>query len=266
MSKPRKPRGKPLPRPQHPNSRANLRPWKKGECPNPAGRPKTHHELVDELRMGTPELLAEYWKIIRKKRRTHSDEIGLKAIALGFNRAYGKSANIVLGGQLPGGGAADGTLLDLDSAMSPLLQAAQQAVIEEQQKQLPPPAAKMVEPVEVEAVGEKPAAAEIFSPHEPEKPLEVEPVKAVIEPVTPVSPVQEPDLPRGDYMAFRARERREQAERDQERARLQEEARRQGRPGGQLTREEAYPADPREPPEVVRFGRIPGSRGIRRIS
>ena len=104
---------------------------------------------------------------------------------------------------IPGATAADGTLLNLDSAMSPLLQAAQQAVIEEQQKQLPPPTAKMVEPVEVEAVEEKPSAAEIFSPHEPEKPLaakalpEVEPVKAVIEPVTPVSPVQEPDLPRG---------------------------------------------------------------------
>src|SRR5271166_2737582 len=212
-----------------------LKPWKSGEQPK-GGRPREHRELVDNLRMGTPELLDEYWKIVRKRRRTASDDIGLRAIAFGFNRAYGKSANIVIGGQLPGATAADGTLLNLDSAMSPLLQAAQQAVIEEQQKQLPSPAAKMVEPVEVEAVEEKPSAAEIFSPHEPEKPLaakalpEVEPVKAVIEPVTPVSPVQEPDVPRGvpggagaDYMAFKARERREQTERDQERARLQEE-------------------------------------------
>jgi hypothetical protein len=57
-------------------------------------------------------------------------------------------------------------------------------------------------------------------------------------------------------MALRDRERREQAERDQ--------ARMQGRPGGQLTREGAFPADPREGPEIVRFTRIPGGMGIRR--
>ncbi len=51
---------------------------------------------------------------------------------------------------------------------------------------------------------------------------------------------------------------------DAERARKQEAARAAGRPGGQLTPAEAFPADPRPPMEVVNFTRVAGGKGIRR--
>ena len=57
-----------------------------------------------------------------------------------------------------------------------------------------------------------------------------------------------------DYMAFQARERREEAER----AKKVEAARAQGRP--QISREEAFPPDPRDAPEVVRFTLAGGGR------
>ena len=53
---------------------------------------------------------------------------------------------------------------------------------------------------------------------------------------------------------------------DAERARTQEAARAQGRPGGQLSPAEAFPPDPREGPEVVTLGRVAGGRGIRRVN
>ena len=61
-------------------------------------------------------------------------------------------------------------------------------------------------------------------------------------------------------MAFKQRERDQEAER----ARKVEEARAQGRI--QISREEAFPPDPREPPEVVTLGRVAGGRGIRRVN
>ena len=45
---------------------------------------------------------------------------------------------------------------------------------------------------------------------------------------------------------------------DQERARKVEQARAEGRP--QISAAEAFPPDPREPPEVVRFTLAPGGR------
>jgi len=50
---------------------------------------------------------------------------------------------------------------------------------------------------------------------------------------------------------------------DEERAKKVEAARAQGR--FQISREEAFPADPQPEPEIVRLGRIPGGRGIRRV-
>jgi hypothetical protein len=38
------------------------------------------------------------------------------------------------------------------------------------------------------------------------------------------------------------------------------------RPGGRLTREELFTADPREPPEVVNLDRVPGTTGFRRVN
>ncbi len=51
---------------------------------------------------------------------------------------------------------------------------------------------------------------------------------------------------------------------DAERARKVEEARARGQP--QLGPAEAFPPDPREPPEVVTLGRVAGGRGIRRVN
>ena len=53
-------------------------------------------------------------------------------------------------------------------------------------------------------------------------------------------------------------------EREEYEARL--EAIHKTRPGGQLTREELFTADPRKPLEVVNLGRVPGTTGFRRVS
>jgi len=53
-------------------------------------------------------------------------------------------------------------------------------------------------------------------------------------------------------------------QRERDLARKVEEARAQGRI--QISREEAFPPDPREPPEVVTLGRVAGGRGIRRVN
>ena len=62
---------------------------------------------------------------------------------------------------------------------------------------------------------------------------------------------------------FSANKARMKAE-DEERAKKVEAARAQGRP--QISREEAFPPDPRETPEVVTLGRVAGGRGIRRVN
>jgi hypothetical protein len=65
--------------------------------------------------------------------------------------------------------------------------------------------------------------------------------------------------PGADYMAFKARERREEAER----AKKVEAARAQGI--HQIPAQDWFKPDPQEGPEIIRLGRVPGGRGIRRV-
>jgi hypothetical protein len=80
----------------------------------------------------------------------------------------------------------------------------------------------------------------------------------------PPRPERQPRRPSGftDFDRFSAEQARTRAA-DEERARKVEEARAQGRP--QISREEAFPPDPREGPEIVNLTRMPGGRGIRRV-
>ena len=55
------------------------------------------------------------------------------------------------------------------------------------------------------------------------------------------------------FMALKAKERE-----------AQQEERRKQLPGGQIPAKEWFQPDPQEGPEIVRFTRIPGGRGIRR--
>jgi len=57
---------------------------------------------------------------------------------------------------------------------------------------------------------------------------------------------------------------RDTSARDERIARLQNEARAQGRPGGIVSWQEIGP-DPRDKPEVVRLGRVPGTMNFRRV-
>jgi hypothetical protein len=119
----------------------------------------------------------------------------------------------------------------------------------------PPPAAKpATAPRQANSVADKPAAPAPVSAAEDELP-KAEP---------PPKPAREFRRPSGfpDFDRFSAERARTRAA-DEERARKVEEARAQGRP--QISREEAFPPDPREGPEIVNFTRIPGGRGIRRV-
>jgi hypothetical protein len=80
-------------------------------------------------------------------------------------------------------------------------------------------------------------------------------------PPPPPRSERQPRRPSGfpDFDRFSAERARTRAA-DEERARKVEEARAQGRP--QISREEAFPPDPCEGPEIVNFTRVPGGRGI----
>jgi hypothetical protein len=116
-----------------------------------------------------------------------------------------------------------------------------------------------------------PVASAEPAAHKPEEPVAaaVEPaLAAAVEPVPekPPEPAQEAPKTKPSFsrtpadgahsMAFKERERDLEAER----ARKVEEARAQGRI--QISREEAFPPDPREPPEVLTLGRVAGQHHV----
>jgi pimeloyl-ACP methyl ester carboxylesterase len=115
------------------------------------------------------------------------------------------------------------------------------------------------------ATAPRQAASVADEPAGPEPAAEGEPPKAEPPPAAPPpKPAREPRRPSGfpDFDRFSAERARTRAA-DEERARKVEEARAQGRP--QISREESFPPDPREGPEVVRFTLAPGGR-IRRVA
>ena len=103
------------------------------------------------------------------------------------------------------------------------------------------------------------ASTESAPPAREAVPLQVEPEPA---PAPAARPARKPTGFPGfdEFSANKARMKQE----DEERAKKVEAARVQGRP--QISREEAFPPDPRESPEVVTPGRVAGGRGIRRVN
>ena len=157
--------------------------------------------------------------------------------------------------------AADGTLIEGSAMMSPLLQAAQAHFVEEEMRQL---AAPKTEP-EPEPSPPPSLPESIELPDESVVPSE----SAALESTTPPTSVQiteepeaSPSKPPGAgipadaaaFMALKAKERE-----------AQQEERRKQLPGGQIPAKDWFQPDPQEGPEIVRFTRIPGSRGIRRV-
>ncbi len=119
------------------------------------------------------------------------------------------------------------------------------------------PPAELVTPPEPETPKAPEAAAAAPPPAPPKTPrFQVEPA-----PIPAAKPARKPTgFPAFDE--FSANKARVKAE-DEERARKVEAARAQGRP--QISAAESFPPDPREGPEIVRLGRIPGGHGIRRV-
>ena len=147
--------------------------------------------------------------------------------------------------------------------MSPLLAAAQAHFVEEEMRQLATPKTEPEpEPSPPPSLPESIALPESVVPSE----------SVALESTTPPPSVQIPEEPEpapealpskpsysgipadaAAFMALKAKEREAQ----------QEERRRQ-LPGGQIPAKDWFQPDPQEGPEIVRFTRIPGGRGIRR--
>ena len=159
--------------------------------------------------------------------------------------------------------AADGTLIEGSAMMSPLLQAAQAHFVEEEMRQL---AAPKTEPepetspppslTESITLPNSVVRSESVAPESTTRPPSVQ-IPEAPEPAPEASPSKPPGagIPAdaAAFMALKAKERE-----------AQQEERRKQLPGGQIPAKEWFQPDPQEGPEIVRFTRIPGGRGIRR--
>ena len=104
---------------------------------------------------------------------------------------------------------------------------------------------------------EPPPRAQPFRVEPDARPLKPEP-RHDVTPPRPRHPAANSFPAFGEFISSKAT-----ADADAARAKKVEEARAQGRP--QISAAESVPPDPREGPEIVRLGRIPGGHGIRRV-
>lgn len=74
-------------------NRSGLRPWKKGQSGNPAGRPKMLKLVQEEARQYTADCLATLVRIMQKGR---SERMRLAAACALLDRAWGKPALALL--------------------------------------------------------------------------------------------------------------------------------------------------------------------------
>ena len=147
--------------------------------------------------------------------------------------------------------------------MSPLLQAAQAHFVEEEMRQFaapktePAPEPSPPPPPAVIALPDESAVLSESAPPESTTPPPSGQIPEVPEPAPEASPSKPPGagIPANAaaFMALKAKERE-----------AQQEERRKQLPGGQIPAKDWFQPDPQEGPEIVRFTRIPGSRGIRR--
>ena len=252
---------------------------KRGYHGQKAGRPRQQGEVVARIRASADEILDILFGLLRKEHLTPGDKIRSLICEALLDRGFGRAPHTLAAAIQHT--SLDGTALHLEgAAMSPLLQAAH-AYAADEAKQLQPPDAMKAIDVVAESISSQSSQPPISSQSSQSLPevIAVPPPAPAVDPGTaaavepapaPEKPPEPQEAPKrpfsgvpadgADYMAFKQRERDQEAER----ARKVEEARAQGRI--QISREEAFPPDPREPPEVVTLGRVAGGRGIRRVN
>jgi len=249
-----------------------LKPWPKGQ-PNTCGRPKQHAEVVATIRDNAEEILGTLFRLMRKDRLSPGDKTRYMVCEALLDRGFGRAPH-TLAAAIQHHTGLDGTALHLEgAAMSPLLQAAHAYAADEAKQLRSPDAVKAIdvvaEPISSQS-SQSPQSSQPLPeviPMPPPAPAVDPATAAAVEPAPEKPPEPAQEAPKAkppfsgvpadaaDYMAFKQRER----DRDEaERARKVEEARAQGRP--QISREEAFPPDPRDAPEVVRFTLAGGGR------
>jgi hypothetical protein len=252
---------------------------KRGYHGQQVGRPKQHAEVVARIRASADEILDTLFELLRKPQLSSSDKIRWLVCEALLDRGFGRAPH-TLAAAIQHHTGSDGTALHLEgAAMSPLLQAAHAYAADEAKQLRPPDPMKAIDAVaeSISSQSSQPPISSQSSQSLPEviampppapavEPATAAAVEAALAPEKPSEPQEAPKRPfsgvpadAADYMAFKQRERDQEAER----ARKVEEARAQGRI--QISREEAFPPDPREGPEVVRFTLAPGGR-IRRVA
>ena len=240
---------------------------KRGYHGQKAGRPRQQGEVVARIRASADEILDILFGLLRKEHLTPGDKIRSLICEALLDRGFGRAPHTLAAAIQHT--SLDGTALHLEgAAMSPLLQAAH-AYAADEAKQLQPPDAMKAIDVVAESISSQSSQPPISSQSSQSLPevIAMPPPAPAVDPATaaavepapekPPEPAQEAPKAKppfsgvpadgADYMAFKQRERDQEAER----ARKVEEARAQGRI--QISREEAFPPDPREAPEVVRF-------------
>jgi hypothetical protein len=64
--------------------------WKKGECGNPAGRPKIGSRLLFDLRMAAKEYAPEALEVIARAMKSKDERVRLLAAQIMLDRGFGK--------------------------------------------------------------------------------------------------------------------------------------------------------------------------------
>ncbi len=241
----------------------NLKPaWKPGQAGNPQGRPPRdvqQRELLSQLADHGDEALATVIAVMRKARASAGDAVKLRAAQDVLDRLIGRPTQSLAASVIQRTMAHDGTLIEGSAigAMSPLLQAAHAHFAEEEMRQLAAPKTKPAPepsppppPAVIALPDESVVPSESAPPESTTRPPSVQ-IPEVPEPAPEASPSKPPDA--AAFMALKAKERE-----------AQQEERRKQLPGGQIPAKDWFQPDPREGPEIVRFTRIPGGRGIRR--
>jgi hypothetical protein len=231
------------------------------------GRPRQNIEIVAAIRENGDWLLGILFELARKEHLDASDKIRWLVVNSLVDRGFG-CAPRTLAAAIQCSSSLDGTVLE-GATMSPLLAQAHAYAANEARQPRSPDAAQAIEVTAEPTPPQQPfiadpacditaapmASSAGSAAHDAAEPLE-EPQEAQ---EAPKRPFGVPAADAADFLARKQRERDQEAER----ARKVEEARAQGRI--QISREEAFPPDPREGPEVVRFTLAPGGR-IRRVA
>ena len=254
---------------EKPKRNPNLRaPWKPGQSANPRGRPprdQQQHALLSRIGDYGDEALDTIIQVMRKTRAGPGDATRLRAAMDVLDRIIGRPAQSLAASVIQRTVSADGTLIEGSAMMSPLLQAAQAHFVEEEMRQLaapktepePEPSPPPSLPESIALPDESVVPSESVAPESTTRPPSVQ-IPEVPEPAPEASPSKPPGagIPAdaAAFMALKAKERE-----------AQQEERRKQLPGGQIPAKDWFQPDPQDGPEIVRFTRIPGSRGIRRV-